>query len=99
MTDADKPWFPFALDCGDKGRPYTNLDNLSRILKGDPKLNGMVWFDTFHQRIFTDLSSGLDPAPEGFRREWEDADDLRVTAYIQGELKLPRAADELVRKA
>lgn len=99
--DIDRPWLPFRLDLDGKGRPHLNIDNMARILEADPALKDIAWYDTFHLRIFTGLAPGTASIPKDaqYSREWEDIDDLRITAYLQGEMKLPKVTDELIRKS
>lgn len=101
---ADKPseeapldWTNLGLEVDGKGRPVINVDNILTALEHDPELNRIVWYDDFHNRIFTRLSRDL--APTDLYREWTDTDAIRLAVYMQGVLKLPKVTDELVGKA
>jgi predicted P-loop ATPase len=70
------------LDKNSGGAPHATIDNIGRILQLHPKYAGHIWLDTFRGKIYTDYDSAARP--------WDDADDLRATAWFNGELKLSK---------
>lgn len=89
-------WTHFKLKCNKKGDPHRNLDNILRVIINDEALQDSVWYDTFHQKVLTSVPSELGGESP---RQWTDADDLRVTIYLQGNLGFSQVSDEQVRKA
>ena len=87
-------WEALGLERTNGGQPIMNMDNVSTIFQKHPDLADFVWYDEFHQRMFTTWRS-LD----GKRREWTDVDTLEMTLYLQRERKLAKVSDELVYKA
>lgn len=57
-------------------KPHVNLDNAVRVLEHYPFWRNQIWFDEFHQRIYTTHDSE-NP------REWQDTDDIAATLWIQ----------------
>lgn len=76
-----KWWEDLGLKLTAKGIPIANVDNVVRVLRGHPRFVGKLWFDDFHQRIRTNLG-------EDGERAWQDADDIEVLIFLQGELLL-----------
>lgn len=74
------------------GVPYTNVDNVLRILEGEPRFKNLVWFDEFHQRYFTKWESES-------VREWRDIDDISLTVHFQRHLGFPRMTVFAVNQA
>lgn len=83
-------WYAWGLDLNGSGVPLTNLSNAVAILEKDPTLAGSVWFDTFLQRILTNVD-----AP----REWTEADDINLTLDMQRRHGLARMNRETVSQA
>ena len=83
------------LKLAPNGRPFNTISNIEKIFKADKNLSGSVWFDDFHQKYLTNSNA------DGSKRirEWEDDDDLRVTAYMQSVLGLNGITDDKVFKA
>lgn len=84
-------WERCGISITRQGQPVCNLDNGLRVLQNIPEFNKKIWFDEFHNKIFTDWN--------GQEREWSDGDDLVLTAYIQRSIGIRRMTDDLVRKA
>lgn len=65
------------------GNPVGNVYNAAQfvefIFNKNNSNNPMLWFDTFHQSIFTTWKSN-EP------RLWTDQDDLELTSFLQGKL-------------
>ena len=83
-------WEELGLEVTKQGTPVKNLLNATTALHNCQALKGRIWYDEFHDKVFTDWGGG--------RREWSDADTLLLTRYVQSELRLP-FGDELVLKA
>lgn len=75
-----------------RGEPYANLDNAIAVMQGHPRFADRIWYDTFHQDIFTNWDCD-EP------RQWVDSDRLRIAAVFQREFGLVRFGDELIEKA
>ena len=85
-------WADMGLILSDAGVPYPIMDNAVRIIEHDPALAGNLWFDTFLNRILH--TWGVDkPA------EWTDADDLRLTLYIQRDIAIGKMSRSTVSDA
>lgn len=78
------------LQFDSRNRPAANAHNVRQVLQFDKKWREHVWFDTFHQRVRTDI--------DGAPRDWVDSDDLRLLLYIQSELEIPQMSLEAVRQ-
>ncbi|MHA6927740.1 VapE domain-containing protein [Ralstonia pseudosolanacearum] len=81
-----------ALATDMRGEPYANLDSAIAVMQGHPRFAGRIWYDTFHQDMFTTWDCD-DPRP------WVDADRLRVATVFQREFGLVKFSDELIDKA
>ena len=79
-----------------KGTPFTTLDNVQRFLDADPDVRGKIWLDDFHGKLFTQWNFATWTDCE--RRRWADADDLRLTTYIQRHLGLVKMSLDTVRQ-
>ena len=88
-------WEKMGLCTTKNGQPIMNSDNVVRILEGDENFKGQIWYDTFHNCMFTQFDlitmRKLD-AP----RPWIDRDDLQLLLYIQRHLGLVKMTKELV---
>jgi len=71
------PDFELALNNRDK--PFNNLDNAVRVLEHYPHWRDQIWFDDFHQRIYTTFDSDTP-------REWQDSDDIAAMLWIQRQI-------------
>ena len=80
------------LLAGRDGRPICNLNNIIRVFDGYPPLQGIVWSDTFHKRIFTTWKTGE-------KREWRDVDTLDLTNFLQENLGMTKLSDDVVFKS
>jgi predicted P-loop ATPase len=80
-----------ALAADMRGEPYANLDNAISVMQGHPRFAGRIWYDTFHQDIFTSWDT-TEP------RQWVDSDRVRVAAVFQREFGLVKFGDELIEK-
>lgn len=84
-------WENFKLACSRSG-PYVNVDNVVKILTSHPSLIAQIWYDEFHDRMYSTLWSD---SPI----EWADHHDVELTAWIQRELQIPKMAKTVVRDA
>ncbi|OXI91050.1 hypothetical protein CFB40_12155 [Burkholderia sp. AU31652] len=81
-----------ALATDMRGDPYANLDAAIAVLQRHPRFAGKIYYDTFHQDIFTTWDCD-EP------RQWTDADRLLVAAVFQRDFGLVKFGDELIDKA
>lgn len=77
---------------GENKTPVLNVDNLLRLFNADDRLRNLVWFDEFHQKMFT---NGEDGRP----RIWGDVDDIGTLLFFQRTLDLKKLTVETVRQA
>jgi predicted P-loop ATPase len=82
-------WLAWGLDRNGNGVPLANLNNAVAILEHDPRLQGLLWFDEFLQRMLTG-----DPV-----REWTEADDGNLTLYMQRAIGVQKMGIDSVRQA
>ena len=80
-------WEELGIACSKQGLPACNADNVLRALERYAPLSNLIWFDTFHQRHFTQ-------APDGTSREWTDADTSSLLIRFQRELGLSRMSKD-----
>src|SRR5262245_54047964 len=86
FSEADAPpWSRFGLSLSSQGFPHANADNVAKILRQHPSYTRRIWFDSFHNRIRTNLD--LDDR----ERSWSDADEIDLLTFIQGAMQIPRA--------
>lgn len=85
-------WEGLGITTTQQGSPHVNVDNALRILENHPPLQGVIWFDEFHQKYFTQWNSDRP-------REWQDVDTLNLATYMQRTLGLARISDEMAHKA
>jgi predicted P-loop ATPase len=85
-------WDKLGLQKTGNQTPYTNVVNVTAILKGHPEFAGKIWFDEFHRRTFFRATADS-------RREWTDGDDIRALIWIQQKLDIPKLTIEPVRHA
>lgn len=88
-------WEKLGITLNGNGAPVCNLDNALKVLEN--KLNGLIWFDEFHNKYFTDFD--FETLNRNNRREWSDIDDLLLTNYFQRNLGISKMSDEIVKKA
>ena len=81
-----------AMTSAKNPQPIMNMDNVLRILEAYPKFKDIIWFDEFHQRLFTTWESEK-------RREWTDVDNIKLTAFFQRKLGFRRISAEHVSNA
>ena len=79
-----KLWEPLGLTLNQKQRPYPNELNLIKIITHWDKLSrDFIWFDEFHQKLFTKGINGDED-----KKEWSEFDILPLLIKIQSELKI-----------
>jgi len=84
-------WQSLGLDCNGNGQPHATLGNASIVLTRHPELAGKIWRDTFRGRVYHRL--------QGAPRPWTDADALRLTAWMNQVLRLPKVGIDTVHHA
>lgn len=85
-------WQALGLDMTEGGAPHATVANGSAIIATHPQLQGKIWYDTFTDKVYTNLKGG---AP----RQWTDADDLDLTVFIQHSMRLHKFNVMLVSSA
>ena len=84
-------WQELGVEVGRNGGPIRNLLNAHRAIANWPALSDHIWYDEFHDKVFTTFFGGA-------AQEWKDDDTLAITRYMQDELRLP-FGDDLIFKA
>lgn len=81
----------------ERGKPVVNVDNFMRVLEYDTNLQGLLWYDSFHDRIFTMMeeSGNLN----GQAHEYTDTQNIHLLAYLQNHLRIARASDSVLYQA
>jgi putative DNA primase/helicase len=82
-------WKNLKLDLADNDRPYSNADNVARILAQMPALKGKIWFDEFHNKI---LNTWQCKEPE----EWSDLKTVDMMIFIQRIVGISKLGKESV---
>lgn len=85
-------WQKYGIVCTKQGQPVCNVDNVVRVFEQMVAMQGLVWYDEFHDKHFTNWNS---TSP----REWADIDTLKLTQILQRQLGLLRISDDIVYKA
>ena len=85
-------WEQFGIALSQSGNPIANTDNALRVLEGLAAFKGHFWFDTFHQKYFTDYKNKT-------VSEYNDYENLKLTILMQREIGLARITDSMVLKA
>jgi putative DNA primase/helicase len=84
-------WQSLQLDTNHNGQPHQNLSNAIRVVKHHPDVRGKIWLDTFRGRVYH--------TTRGAPKEWADADDLSLTAWIQSTVGLHKIGVQTVSQA
>lgn len=84
-------WHLLGLECNSGGMPEPTLSNASLIIQEHPLWRGHVWFDRFRGLIYTDFF--------GRSQQWTDHDDLKLAAWMQKSLRLPKFTLGLVKES
>lgn len=82
-------WTRLQLDLTYKGSPVINMNNVVKVMQADARLENLVWYDDFLQRLLTEK-----PA-----RAWTDTDDAKLLLYLQNQIGLSRMGMTQVREA
>lgn len=84
-------WEAMGLDRNGRGEPHANFANVQRVLAAHPDLSGRLWYDEFHDRVFSTLFSD---EPE----EWADHHDTRMTIWLQSQMRLSKMGVQTVQR-
>jgi predicted P-loop ATPase len=84
-------WQSLPLSVDSKQIPHATLSNASLIFRYHEEFKGKIWLDSFRGKVF----HTLDGAP----KQWTDADDRRVTAWLQQHMQLPKFSIMTVNEA
>ena len=82
-------WESLGLILSANHTPSACVTNVEQIIIQTKALNGHIWFDTFHQGIFTDLG-GIGVRP------WKDSDDRMLMRHIHRDLEITRIGELMV---
>lgn len=88
VSSAFVSWESLGIETSSGGAPHVSLGNVVAVLGRHPELKGRIWRDDFRGRIFHTLRG--DPKP------WTDADALRLTAWFNQTLRLPKFGISLI---
>ncbi len=80
------------LSANGRNEPHANLANAIAVLRDHPRFAGRIWYDCFHQDVFTTWD--CDDA-----RPWAKADAIKIASVLQSDYGLIKFGDELVAKA
>lgn len=75
-------WQSLGLECNQGGQPYPTLGNAALLISRHPDLSGKIWLDSFRRQIWHTL--------RGKPTKWVDADALRLTAWINQQMRMPK---------
>lgn len=89
-------WKSLGVEQDGKGKPIINEDNILRVLELDQKLNHVVWYDEFYNKIMTTLN--YDGTAGETPRQFTDTDNLHILTYMQCKLGLQKATTEVVER-
>jgi len=76
-------WEKIGIQLTPKMQPIVNQANVEIVLEKHPRFKDMVWFDEFHQKIFTKWGTEN-------TRPWVDNDDIQLVSLFQRELGLTK---------
>lgn len=85
-------WQSLGLAMTASGKPVQNADNVLRIIERSDNLKGIVWYDEFHKKIFTNHTNGI-------IREWSSEDTTKFTIYLQRAKGMHSATELMVEQA
>lgn len=91
IADRNEIWTRLGLEMSGNGGPYTNLDNVCKVLERYEPLVGVIWYDEFKEKILTNWDEHV--------REWTDADDIRLTRTLQSVLGLAKVTVQTAHDA
>lgn len=81
----------------ERGKPVINVDNLMRVLENETHLQGILWYDSFHDRIFTSICEN--GTQNGQAHEYTDTQNIHLLTYLQNTLSISRASDAVLYQA
>src|SRR5690606_30741758 len=70
-------WSALRLVLSSNRQPSPHIDNTVRVLEGHRALRDRLWLEEFSGRVLSTWN------PDGEPAEWTDADDLRLTLWLQ----------------
>ena len=79
------------LSRSSNGQPYPTVANVAIILATHEQFAGKIWRDAFRGKIYH--------STDGDARPWCDADALRLTAWINHSLQMPKVGLQVVHHA
>lgn len=85
-------WDDIGIPKTASGMPIINTECVVKILNGVKDYKDLVWFDEFHEKIFTKWRTGV-------LREWSSVDELNLCLEIQEKLAVKKMTEKVVKNA
>ena len=79
------------LACQTNGMPHCTLANIVAVFQRVPEFKSMLWYDSFHKKIFTTLNRDSS-TPMTTYREWGDEDTVAIRLLLQDQFGLTKIA-------
>jgi putative DNA primase/helicase len=80
------------IPCNSNGKPLPIMDTICRAFEGCPEFRNRIWYDDFHNKIFTTWNN--QPA-----HVWQERDELSMLRYLQSEFHFTRITETALRQA
>jgi len=81
----------YGLQMGSGGKYIPALDSLCRIMELHSYWRGHIWFDSFLERVLTDVNGPVEP--------WTDHHSSRATRWVQSVFEMPTTSTDRVHEA
>lgn len=92
-----KVWVDLGL-AATKAGAVANVDNVLRVLENRTEFKNLVWFDEFHNKVFTQMDfqtwDELDKP-----RAWRPVDSLYLLSFMQRHLGMTKITEGMVNQA
>lgn len=82
-------WERLGLSRMKNGNPHINLDNVFRFLSNETSFRNYLWFDEFHEQVFTQFDP-VTHRPLAKPKLWSDNDELVLLNYLQRHVGLTK---------
>ncbi len=91
-TNKNALYAKLGVEYNDRGQPVCNVDNVCRVFEKSQMFRESLWFDTFHQRIYTNMLTGKS-------RPLTSEEDLNILVMLQRRLGMSKLSLDTVRNA